>query len=452
MTATLALTEALWQEILQTLELGVETAGVVLAGEARVGADRALLGRRILWAPEDAYDLRERKRLAIASRGYVPALKQAAEDGSLAIFLHTHPGGGAVPSHLDHGVDAQLREPFELRTGREYVSLIVGGTPQRPCFTGRLHAAGQPLERLRVVGGRLGLFGAQDSALSSFEPASFDRQIRAFGTHGQDLLAALRVGVVGAGGTGSAVCEQLSRLGVGSVVMIDDDEVSETNLTRIHESAQADVGHAKVQVAARAAERIGLGTASQPSIGRVTQLELARLLCACDVVFGCTDDNRGRAILSRLAYWYLLAVIDCGFLIDTDESRIRGLYGRVSTVYPGAGCLLCRGAIDPAMLGAEALAPAERERLAGEGYVPGLGEPDPSVGTYTTLIASFAVNELLARLFGYGGEHPPTELLLRLHDRYLSNRSPAAKDGHYCADRATWGRGDQEPFLDQLWS
>jgi hypothetical protein len=71
--------------------------------------------------------------------------------------------------------------------------------------------------------------------------------------------------------------------------------------------------------------------------------------------------------------------------------------------------------------------PSALARLAGEGYVPGLGAPDPSVGTYTTLIAAFAVNELLARLFGYGGGHPPSEMLLRLHDRYISSRSPAPR-------------------------
>lgn len=98
----------------------------------------------------------------------------------------------------------------------------------------------------------------------------------------------------------------------------------------------------------------------------------------------------------------------------------------------------------------EGLEPSERMRLAEEGYVPGLGEPDPSVGAYTTITGSFAVAELLDRLFGLSDE-PPTELLIRLHDRVISRVGGTSRDGHYCIDRDVWGRGDTEPFLDQLW-
>ena len=177
-----------------------------------------------------------------------------------------------------------------------------------------------------------------------------------------------------------------------------------------------------------------------------------KTLVHCDVVFGCTDDNRGRAILSRLAYWYLIPIFDTAFLVDTAGDQVRGLFGRVTTVAPGTACLFCRNRIDPALLAAEALPADERERLAAEGYVPGLGEPDPSVGTYTTLTGTLAVSELLDRLFGLSGDDdPPSELLARLHDRMMSTTHAAPRGGHYCADRSVWGRGDTEPFLEQIW-
>ena len=53
-------------------------------------------------------------------------------------------------------------------------------------------------------------------------------------------------------------------------------------------------------------------------------LDLAKSLRSCDVVLGCTDDNRGRAVLSRLAYWYLLPVFGTAFLVDTDGKHVRG--------------------------------------------------------------------------------------------------------------------------------
>jgi hypothetical protein len=128
------------------------------------------------------------------------------------------------------------------------------------------------------------------------------------------------------------------------------------------------------------------------------------------------------------------------------------LFGRVTTVAPTTACLFCRGRVDQAQLAAEALSSEERERLAAEGYVPGLGDPDPSIGAYTTLVGTTAVAELLDRLFGLSGDSPPSEILLRVHDRTISTTTATPIEGHYCADRSTWGRGDVNPFLEQMWA
>lgn len=451
MTVTLALTEKLWQELVALLELEVETGAVLLAGLAR-GSQLTLLGRQIFWVPEEAYERREAQRLTIRSHGYVPALKKAADSEALAVFFHTHPGHSPMPSQFDTEVDRQLADVFLLRTGQPYASLILGGSPQAPSFSGHVVEGGsQRIDRLRVVGDRLRLLAATDDSRRASDYSAFDRHIRAFGVAGQELFGRLHAGVVGAGGTGSAVCEQLLRLGIGALTVIDDDHISESNLTRIHESTKADVGQDKVSLIAARAKEIGLGTRVEAISARITELSVAQRLRDCDVVFGCTDDNRGRGILSRLAYCYLLPVIDVAFLVDTLDQTIRGLFGRVTIAAPGTPCLVCRGRIDQAQLAAEALPVEERQRLAAEGYVPGLGQADPAVGTFTTLTASFAVNELLARLFAYGGETPPSELLIRLHERDVRSLPGQSVKGHYCADKTFWGRGDREPFLDQVW-
>jgi molybdopterin/thiamine biosynthesis adenylyltransferase len=43
------------------------------------------------------------------------------------------------------------------------------------------------------------------------------------------------------------VAVQLARLGVGRLLLVDDDAVSGSNLTRIHEATRADVGRAKAR-------------------------------------------------------------------------------------------------------------------------------------------------------------------------------------------------------------
>ena len=137
----------------------------------------------------------------------------------------------------------------------------------------------------------------------------------------------MRVGVVGCGGTGSAVLEQLARLGVGSLTFVDHDVVTPTNITRIHGSTIADVDRPKVEMMRDHLADIGLGTELNPVEGNVTRREVMEQLRGCDVVFGYTDDDGGRAVLSRLAYWYLLPVIDMGVIIKSHEALVSGIFG-----------------------------------------------------------------------------------------------------------------------------
>ena len=76
-----------------------------------------------------------------------------------------------------------------------------------------------------------------------------DRQVRAFGEPGQRLLRRLHFAVIGAGGTGSLVCQQLAHLGASCITVVDPDLVEETNLNRLVGSIPSDVGRPKVEVA-----------------------------------------------------------------------------------------------------------------------------------------------------------------------------------------------------------
>jgi len=172
-----------------------------------------------------------------------------------------------------------------------------------------------------------------------------------------------------------------------------------------------------------------------------------------DVVFGCTDDNAGRLVLSRLSTYYLTPVIDLGVLLSSDAAgTLIGIDGRITTLTPGSGCLVCRDRIDLARAAAELKTPEERKRLADEGYAPALGQIEPAVVAYTTAVAAAAVNELLDRLIGFGPTDRPSETLLRLHEREMSTNHASPRERHYChPSQGKWGAGDEIPFLEQLW-
>src|SRR3984885_12465436 len=94
--------------------------------------------------------------------------------------------------------------------------------------------------------------------LSDEEIERYSRQIilRGVGGPGQQKLKAARVLVVGAGGLGSPALQYLAGAGVGTLAIVDDDNVALSNLHRQLLHATADVGRPKVDSAADAIERI----------------------------------------------------------------------------------------------------------------------------------------------------------------------------------------------------
>ncbi len=459
MTTTLVLHQSVLRQLTDVVRDPLETAGVLLAAVVIIDGEHIrLLAREYLPVADCAYERREVDGLTIDSGGYVPALARAEELGAMAIWVHTHPGIGSSPwpSHHDVVVDAQLAETFRLRTGSDfYGALILSPTENGFCFTGHLDSerrGAQRIDRIWTVGDRFGLISnVADRGDKSLE--MFDRNVRAFGSAVQNTLSNLTVGIVGCGGTGSAVAEQLVRLGVRKFVLVDPDTLSESNLTRVIGSVATDVGRRKVDVTADHLEAVAPDSQCERIPSMLTLNHAARRLLGCDIVFGCSDDNAGRLVLSRLPTYLLTPVIDCGVLLSSNgTNQLTGIHGRVTTVVPGQACLLCRDRIDVARAAAELMTPEERRRLENEGYAPALGRIEPAVVTFTSLVAATAVSELLERLIGYGPEPRPTEVLLRCHERQLSANIATPRLRHYCnPDAGVLGRGVTEPFLDMAW-
>jgi molybdopterin/thiamine biosynthesis adenylyltransferase len=265
----------------------------------------------------------------------------------------------------------------------------------------------------------------------------------------------LRIGLVGAGGTGSATAEELIRLGIGELVVCDADAFQASNVNRVYGSRAIDDGVPKVKLVERLAADIGVGTRVSLTPRAMTYRSVAEKLKDCDVVFGCTDDYWGRSILTRMAIYYHLPVFDLGVKIDSSEGRIRSIEGRVTTLLPGAPCLYCRRRITAERVRAQTLHetdPDTAAQLVREGYIPELGEPAPAVIPFTTSVAASAVSEFLHRLTGFlGDDRETTEVLHRMHSTEIRRNAKASEPDCFCHERRNWGRGDVNPALDLTW-
>lgn len=382
-----------------------------------------------------------------------------AKDLTVAIFCY-FPKSLANFSTQDDVSEKNLLELVHERNGLKNQLLSVILTSEGK-LAGRLWLNQQeytPLSIIRIVGESIQLhYPGRGKGISA--PA-LHRQALALGDILNQDLSMLRIGIVGCGGTGSAVAMLLPKMGVRQIALFDKDDVEDTNLNRLHGASQsdADAKRPKVEVIAQSLAALGLGIEVKPYQTWIGEPEYRDALKACDLVFGCTDDHSGRLMLNRFAYYYATPVFDMGLAIEVsqgDPPEIEVLDGRVTVLAPKHTCLLCRSIINPVKAREESLNrnnPAEYERQKAEAYVLGEGNPRPAVVIFTTNVAIMAVEELIHRLQGFRGEGGAAAQRVRKFKLMEERRQGANPNPHcpICGTSEVWGRGDITPFLDQL--
>ena len=433
-----------------------ERGAYILCGLSHTEAETRLLVRRLLPVLSQDVLTSSRSHMEIKPQSFMRAMKEADLDGLAFVFVHSHPPGVRDHSPADDKTEASLFRTAYIRIGTQSAvhASIVFSAPA--CPSARVwHRDGSysPVTMIRVIGDRFRFYTNPQAAGTGAQ--IFDRQIRAFGLAIQQVLGSLHIGIVGAGGTGSAVAEQLIRLGVGRLSEFDAQCLEASNTTRVYGSGLKDAGEPKVEIIRRHSEHIGLGTNVTAVDSDITQRASAELLRDCDVIFGCTDDEWGRSILCRIATDYYIPVFDMGVKIDSRDGKIVSVEGRVTTLVPGAACLFCRGRITAEGVTANVIAKhnkAQIDELRRQDYAPELHENAPAVIPFTTAVASAAVQELLHRLTGFmGSDRTSSEAILFFdQSRIRTNRLPP-QAGCFCADHVNWGIGDQTPFLGMLW-
>jgi molybdopterin/thiamine biosynthesis adenylyltransferase len=430
-----------------------ERAAYLICRTSESSEEIRLLVREVIPVDESEVLTSSSRDMSIRSTSFMRAMKTAQGQKSSFVFVHSHPHGRAEFSGQDDSEEEKLFATAYTRIDRKgpHASLVMASSTS---MRGRIWwADGRQsfVDTVRVIGETFQFYNFPEANTDAF----FDRQVRAFGGGVQGILSNLKVGVVGAGGTGSAVAEQLIRLGTGKLWVFDGDELDGSNLTRVYGSGRDQVGLKKVRIVEQSAGRIGLGTSVMPVEKPITFRSAAELLRNCDVVFGCTDDQWGRSILTRLALYYYIPVFDMGVRIDSENGVIRSVQGRVTTLMPGNACLFCRHRLDANAVASEAIAatdPAAAARLRREGYIPEIDAVAPAVISFTTSVASWAVCELLHRLTGFmSPERTSTETLFLFDQSRIRTNSVPPESACICADKTKIGRGDCDPLLDLTW-
>lgn len=374
----------------------------------------------------------------------------------LAILkIHSHPGGYEQFSETD---DASDKEFFDSAFGWSSSSnphasavMLPGGRIFGRFFLNDLHH--KPIDKVLITGDQIQRFVPP----GNFKRNEFAlRTIQAFGEKTYRSLSEMSVGVVGCSGTGSPVIEQLVRLGVGRIILIDPDTVEKKNLNRILNTTIADAteGAPKVQVIQKRIEQIGLGTQVESYQANLyDDINALKALIKCDTIFGCMDSVDGRHLLNQLCTFYLIPYFDLGVKLEADgNGGINKICASVHYIQPGKSSLISRGIYTMEDLRASSQYrrnPEEFESLRKNAYIKNINVNNPAVISVNMQIASHAINEFLNRIHPFKSESPDNYAAstIDITDGYIVN----SREDEFEVDvylKKKCGRGDMTPFVE----
>lgn len=388
----------------------------------------------------------------------VARVLQGISDYPVLIDMHNHVGSKPSFSATDDaGAVVQYELYQDFRPGGILVQLVFGpdGTYQGRWTNPECYPDWRLVEEIRVVGSNgIHMYvpwnapkRPRPSTRSDIRHREKHRRIRPIiGEQSLSDVARTRIGVVGAGGTGSAFI-QIARFFFPHLLVIDDDRVEQSNLGRhlLAVTEDAEKSRRKVDVSARELLRYDSRATVDVLAEKFPSTRAEAALKECDVVVGAVDNVLTRYHLAEFAARHYKLLIDMGSGVEMVDGRVTAMGSQVRFQIPDGPCLGCLG-----MSWSELeLEPARSEKIR-SGYLRETEENPGEVVTINVAAANLAVRNLLAYLGGHLTRPVPTYLLYdelapTIHDFTRSYRR--REDCSICAANSTsiQGWGDELP-------
>ena len=384
---------------------GMEAVAIALCGRNIYGDSHTLLLKELYPIPYEECIERREDFVNWSTDFMQPLIEKAIQKGLSIMKIHCHPGGYDNFSEIDDKSDQALFTSIH--------SFIDDGMPHASCVMlpdGRIFGRfffndinAQLVHQISIAGSDIYNWYYSEAENQIKEEAQA-RNLQAFGKKTVAMLNRMKIGVVGCSGTGSPTIEQLKRLGVGEIVLVDPDYIDTVNLNRIIGSTSFDAieKKMKVDVMERGIIELGIGTKVKCFSRHITHPDIVKELASCDLLFGCVDGAEGRHFLNLISSYYLISLIDMGVKFSVDgKGGIKGIFGTVHYIQPFGSSLLSRGQYNIERLRAEEVKRLDKEEFKRNQYLSEANESNPAVISINMQISAIAVNEMLARIHPY---------------------------------------------------
>lgn len=154
----------------------------------------------------------------------------------------------------------------------------------------------------------------------------FDRNKELISEAEQKKLSSFTAAIVGLGGLGGHISEQLARLGIGSLILIDGDQIDESNLNRQIFATEKNIGHYKTEAAKERLMSVNSNTKYILHALLLDNTNAAEILSGADIVLDAVDNISTRFLLQRICKNLNIPLV---------HGSIGGWYGQVSFISPG---------------------------------------------------------------------------------------------------------------------
>lgn len=432
---------------------GKEAVAIALCGRQKSTSQTRLLVHELILIPYDQCSIRKSNLIKWSTQIIIPYLEKAAKKGLGILKIHSHPGGLNAFSETDDISDKELFESVYgwMDDEEPHASAIM--LPDGKIFGRIFHPdlKHEDLTKVNITGDDILIWSTNiANGIEEFEL----RTVQAFGEGTINKLKQLRIAVIGCSGTGSPLIEQLVRLGVGELLLIDPDIVEHKNLNRIYNSTieDANLKRYKVEVLKDAIDRIGLNTKVITYKQNIySDKFIINEIAGCDIIFGCVDSVDGRHLLNQIATFYLIPYFDLGVKLTSDKKGgIDQIMGTIHYLQPGGSSLRTRGVYNEEELRAASMFRTNPEYYKEQkkaGYIVDVVVESPAVISINTQIASMAVNEFLARIHSYKYDPNSEFAISRISftDAYIQHEVDGEPDPYL---NKFIGRGELKPILN----
>lgn len=319
------------------------------------------------------------------------ALQVALPNNCSMFHVHVHPHHGATRfSHTDNDSNHRLiPDFFNVAREKPHGAIVFSFNKARGLVWTSKESYPLPIDEFVVVGTPLSMWWPENPPNRGDSARDFSRQ-GFLGPESDKILSRVKIGIVGLGGGGAHVIQQLAHIGIARYVICDPDKVENSNLNRLVGATINDVKAKRYKTFI--AGRVVKDLIKNPEIDTHKKWQTGLLnLAECHAIFGCVDSLGDRQQLEKFCRGNLIPYIDIG--MNVSKSRKSFLVsGQAALSTPGMACLKCMSIL-------------KDTDLANEEARYGAAGIRPQVVWSNGVLASSAVGILMSLICPWGRNH-----------------------------------------------